>query len=454
MCGIFGFIGKSRNPKVSFDLSNALMIKTEIRGDHATGFWSCERGDSRLFYDKEPVKSSAYVHRQIWAKTFSQVDADLLIAHCRYTSMNVGHERFNKNNHPHASADKRVALVHNGRIPEYNILKSRYNLKSDCDSEILLGMFEAGEEYKDKTDFLKEEFPKLSQDVAYRMCGLKEVFSRVNYGAMSVAIGERADNTTGRFLWLFRDDERPLHVIDMRDTLGQIFFCSTAEIWRSSVESCPSVKDYISSKHQIIECPPYQVWMMNIEQKEGEDEWRIKKFKITKAKFYDWKQEDDVGVIPRPLLKKPITTLITRLDENEEVIKEKVVASTSSTITTHEHTVRVVETSKKKIKDKNAAWQDMENDVNQEENDEYIRRNHTEKDVGLEELSEILESSEIDMKAFDEILKEIRGLVNSIETTVKTQHNEQSISDRDFTVIMESLKDVQAELKGSIIFVK
>jgi len=44
-----------------------------------------------------------------------------------------------------------------------------------------------------------------------RMIGLREVFSRVNYGAMAVAIGERDVNTHDRFLWLFRDDERPLH---------------------------------------------------------------------------------------------------------------------------------------------------------------------------------------------------------------------------------------------------
>ena len=277
-----------------------MLLKTESRGEHATGFWSCDRGNGRIFFDKEPVKSTIYSTRKIWREDFASANTDLLIAHCRFTSINVGHERYNKNNHPHVSSDKKVALVHNGKIPEYSALKSRYDLRSDCDSEILLGMFESGDDFKTKEDYLKQEFPNLQPTVAYRMMGLKEVFSRVNYGAMAVAIGEHCDNNTSRRLWLFRDEDRPLHIVDMRKTLGQIFFCSTPEIWKQAIESCPAVKSYIPTDHVIIEFPAYEVWMLGLDHgtptENGDavdDAWTVKKFRIIKTKFYDWKQEDE-----------------------------------------------------------------------------------------------------------------------------------------------------------------
>jgi hypothetical protein len=39
LCGIAGYIGNPVNEKATFDLINQLMIKTEVRGEHATGFW-------------------------------------------------------------------------------------------------------------------------------------------------------------------------------------------------------------------------------------------------------------------------------------------------------------------------------------------------------------------------------------------------------------------------------
>ena len=500
MCGILGFIGKSQNPRVSFELANSLLIKTEKRGEHATGFWACERGDGRIFFDKEPVKSSVYATRDIWCKQFANADADLLIAHCRFTSLNVGHEKYNKNNHPHVSEDRRVALVHNGKIPEYSALKSRYDLRSDCDSEILLGMFESGHEFKNKEDYLKQEFPTMSPEIAYRMMGLKEVFSRVNYGAMAVAIGERGDDTRQRFLWMFRDDERPLHVVDMRSTLGQIFFCSEAEIWRSAVEACPSVKPYIPSNQVIIEFPSYQVWLLSIDpnseekvealaweslkdQKDKEDKplyaakedvpaqewkrasianadaWRVKKFRITKTKFYDWKPDDDEDVkLKRVKASKPCAKVVSRLAADEEVTKteskqeskQEETRTTGLPIRASAIVSNIAAPPGKKKANPNAVCGE---DIDYGADDDVIDR-HT-KDEALNGLSETsIPDTEIDMDAFHALMTELKQLLADVETNVENLEREKTLSKKDYSVIMDSLKDAHAELKGSIIFLK
>src|SRR4051812_14608371 len=119
MCGILGFIGKSKDTEASWSIANALMLKTEVRGSDATGFWASERGTDRVFFDKEAVKSSVYIDRPIWNNKFRQSNCDILLAHCRQCSVGVGNEKCNRNNHPHASTDRSLALVHNGRVPEY-----------------------------------------------------------------------------------------------------------------------------------------------------------------------------------------------------------------------------------------------------------------------------------------------------------------------------------------------
>lgn len=468
LCGILGFIGRSKSPKTSFELANALFIKTESRGEHAAGFWACERGNNQIFYDKEPVKSTIYVGRDIWSQQFAAVDADLLIAHCRFSTAGAGHEKHNKNNHPHASANRRTALVHNGKIPEYSALKSRYDLRSDCDSEILLSMFESGEEFKNKEDYLKQEFPNLPPDIAYRMMGMKEVFSRVNYGAMAVAVAERADNERGRRLWLFRDEERPLHVIDLRSTIGQIFFCSTAEIWRSAVEMTPGIKPYIPDDQRVIEFPAYQVWMLQAEPSDEEvdnpdkDVWKTKKFKITKTKFYDYKAEDDDGKkMFRSKAPKVLSGVISRLLQDEEVATPPKTERVESKVDHGANTGTVPSINrKKKSLISPIVSRDREGDVDpgtlaDDDDDIDARTSASNKDSALSDLNETtLEPLEIDMASFDGMVTELEELLTSIKTNVAALQKADALSPKDFSVIMNSLRDAQAELKGSLLFIK
>lgn len=483
MCGICGFIGKSNDRKASFELATALMIKTETRGEHATGFYTCEKGaglEPAVLCDKEPVKSSLYVYREVWKEQFAAMDPDLFIGHCRLTSMGGGPEKVNKNNHPHWSEDKRVAMVHNGKIPEYNALKGRYGTNSECDSEILLRMFESAESFKDKEDVLKQEFPTLTPFLAYRLLGLKEIFSRVNYGAMAVAIAERGDDGS-RYLWLFRDDERPLHVVDMRKTLGQIFFCSTAEIWRAAVESCPAIKPHIPQDQVIIEFPSFQIWLLANDANEEDPvkQWNIRKFKITKTKFYDWQkeeEEDDKIEFKKPENTRPLLKVITRLGENEEL--PATAASTTSTSTNGNTNSGKVpnldeEGRKKKVDDRGKSGGVSAviptsirdgRDPGDETEDERPGRVLTEADFittnddqtlskeDLQSLSVVSPESEgIDMEQFNKTAQEIEEMLSKVKEHVKRTVEDGSLGNKDFSQVMDTLYGIKNELSGTVL---
>lgn len=484
MCGIFGFIGRPINKDATFELCNALLVKTEKRGHDATGFWACEIGkDGKICYDKEAVKASVYQERAIWKEKFANTECDLLLAHCRAST--AGNEKINKNNHPHVSTDKRIALIHNGKVTEYGSLKYRYDLTSDCDSEILLRMYEHGEAFRNNKEFLEKEFPDAEVKTHQKM-GLKEIFSRIQFGAMAVAIGERGsgipEENDQRLLWLFRNEERPLIIIDMRETLGQIFFCSELDIWRSSVEACPGIKEYFEDHPPIIEFPAHQAWRIryspktkeeieelkwtylyeiialdNLEKKHKREipteewkkevakveetkakwesevtpeqmklaiektQWQLNKNKIIKTKFFDWDKNQDNSKVVRPKGEN-VTELITRLNDEEDIIVKTITPSQSSACS-------------RSIGFNNSAISTK-----------------SESDKELQNLSLITDFGEINMAQFDETMKELRATLSEMENNIKALEKEKKLTEKEFFVIMSSLKDALSEVQGTQVF--
>jgi predicted glutamine amidotransferase len=322
MCGIFGYIGIPKDHKATFALTNALMVKTEPRGIDATGFWACLQSQKKIFYHKEPVKSSLFCERPIW-KDSGRQKIDLLLGHCRFTSPGVGGEEINKNNHPHVSKDFRIALVHNGKIPEYQYLKKHYTVNTDCDSEVLLRIFESGEGYRQQQEFLKSQLEKAhntSLSTLYRVYGLKQIFSEVNYGAMAVAIGEHLDD--GRALWLFHNPARPLCLVDLRETMGQFFFCSTPEIFRAAVNASELPKDIIPLDQEVMKLPPDLVYHFKLKE-DGAIDWEM--FRVNRTRKYGyWENNQQETEKESPKSDKesrlPVE-VVTHLDDQERVIE-------------------------------------------------------------------------------------------------------------------------------------
>lgn len=318
MCGIFGFIGKSKNDQVTYELVTQLMKKTETRGEHATGFWAAENDNKEIWYDKEGIKSTEYVKNDIW-KNFENSSTDIFIGHCRLSSI-TNSEKINKNNHPHVSKNKCIALVHNGKIPEYNTIKQRYDLRSDCDSEILLAMYETGILYENKKEEYKEYFPTIADSIAWRGMGMKEIFTYVNKAFVATAIAERLDNGE-RILWLYRDEHRPLHMVDLRESLGQIFFVSTPEIWKAAIEACSNLTRTTLPKEQevyIISQDHCSVIHYNPNE---EKKWTSIRFRIEKPRFVD-ANEDNLTKIERNNKMSNIE-VISRLDDSENIKDDK-----------------------------------------------------------------------------------------------------------------------------------
>lgn len=219
----------------------------EMRGTDAAGVWATEIGDGRVFYHKEPIRSSEFVKTAFWHK-LGKAKLDLLLAHARATS--TGHASINSNNHPFVSKDKRIGMVHNGTLSEFHYLKQRYQILSDTDSEILLRMYEHGL----KSDAEVEQ----PED---RLQGIKDIWSYVSEGAMAVAIGERP-HADIRYLFLFHNHKRPLWVADLRTQLGQIFFFSSPEVWYRAISNSPQLKRSCVNIPDLIEIPIAQVWVL------------------------------------------------------------------------------------------------------------------------------------------------------------------------------------------------
>ena len=134
MCGIVGYTGKEPAAPV---LTDGLK-KLEYRGYDSAGLALIE-GD-RINYFKARGKVSD-LEAKIKGKNLTGTTG---IAHTRWATHGIPNET---NAHPHLSSDKRLAIVHNGIIENYDVLrealeKKGYSFYSDTDTEILIKFIE------------------------------------------------------------------------------------------------------------------------------------------------------------------------------------------------------------------------------------------------------------------------------------------------------------------------
>lgn len=317
ICGIAGFIGTSKHPNITYQLATRLFERSEVRGSDASGFWGCQPGDTgAVVYHKEPRRSTQFVHSDAW-KRLKTMDLNILILHTRQSSQGVGDASTNRNNHPFTSTDRSIGLVHNGRILEYSTLKKRYETRSDCDSEILLRLFEAARTREQATDSEWTAPP----DIVQSMVGIREIFSYANDSYMAVAIGERGEGGR-RDLWLFHNEKRPLWVMDCRTALGQVFFCSSPEIWQSALRDCPHAQAVLGGKkHTVTDMPTEEIWFLSVDNNhpviDGRPGHGYYGFKLNGENEYTpW---DDDGPFLPIIESKRLVNVLTDLGPNDEL---------------------------------------------------------------------------------------------------------------------------------------
>ena len=263
MCGLSGFIGESCNKELSQKLTTELFVKTESRGIDASGYYCVSSFDKKeIYHHKKPIKSSFYVEQEEY-KRLLEFNCNLGIFHCRAASVGVGAPINNENNHPFVSYDLKKAVMHNGLIEknEYEYLKNHYEVETTCDSEILLRILEQEDDiYKKLTVF----------------------FENTDQSAYAAAYSENTEFI--RKLYLFRNEQRPLYLIDLTQTLNQVYFFSTVEILMSALSNLGNP----ISNLRIHEVQPYHLFSLtyNDNNQIGMEQFEVKIDKqLTKNKL-------------------------------------------------------------------------------------------------------------------------------------------------------------------------
>lgn len=134
MCGIVGYVGSEQ----AYPILIGGLKKLEYRGYDSAGI-ALHTGDSLHLYKK--AGKVAVLEQYVSDKSLSATTG---IGHTRWATHG---EPSDENAHPHYSNSGNLALIHNGIIENYNLLKTEllakgYTFKSETDSEVLLNFIE------------------------------------------------------------------------------------------------------------------------------------------------------------------------------------------------------------------------------------------------------------------------------------------------------------------------
>ncbi len=135
MCGIVGYIGKRK----AYPILIKGLHRLEYRGYDSAGVALInEQGQLNVYKAKGKVSEL-----EAFCST-KDIDGTIGIAHTRWATHG---EPNTANAHPHYSESERLAIIHNGIIENYAVLKAGlmeqgYTFKSDTDTEVLVQLVE------------------------------------------------------------------------------------------------------------------------------------------------------------------------------------------------------------------------------------------------------------------------------------------------------------------------
>jgi len=413
MCGIAGYIGASKNHKLTYELITNLFDYLELRGTDAAGVWGTEIAPKgRVIYHKEPIRSSEFIKKKFWTNRIRRTKLDMMLVHARATSKGNGHASDNSNNHPFVSSDKRIGMVHNGTIDEANYLKNKYKIISNTDSEVLLRMYEHAAE-GDQIE-LSDDIPTHVSD---RLHGVRDIWSTILHGAMAVAFGERIDDHT-RMLCLFHNEQRPLWMADLRESLGQLFFFSSPDIWYRALDvSSKTLQNICSQELKLHEVPVREAWFFMIDEKRPhfEDLSQMYPMKMkVKNTSRPW-QEDCVLDIKGPEVE---LSVITELQDDKP-------------------RSLIVHPKNRQAGTSGARWRQDWRDGQQDQYEEPYA--HGYEGGGVEH---------------EQVCHEIRGTMDSISTAMTNACLEGSMSPVDYQEFLENLEQLRLDTEGLLRLVE
>ncbi len=135
MCGIVGYIGK-RN---AYEILIQGLHRLEYRGYDSSGVaMISENGDMNIYKSKGKVEALEHYASN------KDLSGNIGIAHTRWATHG---EPNDVNAHPHFSQSRNLALVHNGTIENYSVLKEAlsqqgYEFVSETDTEVVVQLIE------------------------------------------------------------------------------------------------------------------------------------------------------------------------------------------------------------------------------------------------------------------------------------------------------------------------
>ena len=267
-----------------------------MRGTDAAGFY-CISNDYKIYHYKQPGTSSELIktgyYKEIWNKQIN-----LGIFHCRAASTGVGAPVENKNNHPFVSDDFNKAIIHNGLIigKEYQLLKQLHEVRTECDSEIILRVLEKSDDLLDN---------------------IKYLFDHTKSSYFAIAYAEASDEY--KKLLLTRNKHRPLFFVDVREECGQILFFSTFEIFLSCLNTLKLKGIDIDIYKNFYNIKPYEIVVFDLY---SDNEIVIKKyFAEEKELISPEKIKKEVKTLHEQNVLDYISTAQEKLEEVENGIK-------------------------------------------------------------------------------------------------------------------------------------
>jgi len=134
MCGIVGYIGN----KEAYPILIKGLKRLEYRGYDSAGIALINGGNLSVYKAKGKVSDLEHFVEQ------KDITGNIGIAHTRWATHG---EPNTKNAHPHYSQSEELAIIHNGIIENYAVLKQGlicegYTFQSDTDTEVLVQLIE------------------------------------------------------------------------------------------------------------------------------------------------------------------------------------------------------------------------------------------------------------------------------------------------------------------------